>query len=248
MKYQTEMMRAILQNETAQEIIDYVSQIYGESYVALWVYEVIGTALNEAIGLANALRDEAGPGTSDFLLDYWEDHYGLPRDSTLTTEQRRAWLLQKIQDRAPINPTKLAKAISDAVGGAPTSIDENTAKNTFEVTIQGPPTSIDRAWSVLNRKKPAHLLVNVNVKIPFIGAERFGGFFASIVQMPVPELQDSIAFAGTVRVGTGRGSPVLGRVPIPERRENLRFAGEVHTGGHGGVTTTTMPIPELRGE
>lgn len=77
---------------------------------------------------------------------------------------------------------------------------------------------------------------------------RHGGFFASIVQMPVPELQDSIAFAGTVRVGTGRGSHVLGRIPVPERRDNLRFAGEVHTGGHGGVTTTTMPIPELRGE
>lgn len=225
MKYQTEMMRAILQNETAQEIIDYVSRIYGESYVALWIYEAIGTALSEAIKLADALRDEAGPGTSDFLLDYWEDHYGLPRDSTLTTDQRRARLLQKIQDRAPINPAKLAKAISDAVGGAPTSIDENTAKNTFEVTIQGPPTSIDRAWSVLNRKKPAHLLVNVNVQIPFIETERFGGCFASIVRMPVPAIQDKIAFTGMVRIGAEGMTPVLTKVPIPEIQDSIAFAG-----------------------
>ena len=67
-------------------------------------------------------------------------------------------------------------------------------------------------------------------------------------RITIPERKDSLHFCDTVRVGAGRGSPVLGRVPIPERRENLRFAGEVHTGGHGGVTTTTMPIPELRGE
>ena len=43
MNHQTELMRSILKNQKAQEIIDYVSPIYGNSYVGLWIYEAIGT-------------------------------------------------------------------------------------------------------------------------------------------------------------------------------------------------------------
>lgn len=163
MKQQTEMMRRILQNEVAQRIIDYVSPIYGESYVALWIFEVIGIVLSEAAGLAEKLRFEANPITTELLMDQWEDQYGLYRDSSLTMEQRRARLLDKIRYRAPANPKRLAAAMATVLG-VPVEITERVAKNTFQVDILdavGDFRKLMRAIEVLEAKKPAHLIYKV---------------------------------------------------------------------------------------
>ena len=72
MRYQTELMRSILTDETAQKIIDYVSPIYGDSYVGLWLFQAIGTVLGELRNIAEKLRHETTPATADLLLDYWE--------------------------------------------------------------------------------------------------------------------------------------------------------------------------------
>lgn len=163
MKQQTEMMRRILQNEVAQRIIDYVSPIYGESYVALWIFEVIGIVLSEAAGLAEKLRFEANPITTELLMDQWEDQYGLYRDSSLTMEQRRARLLDKIRYRAPANPKRLAAAMATVLG-VPVEITERVAKNTFQVDILdavGDFRKLMRAIEVLEAKKPTHLIYNV---------------------------------------------------------------------------------------
>lgn len=163
MKQQTEMMRRILQNEVAQRIIDYVSPIYGESYVALWIFEVIGIVLSEAAGLAEKLRFETNPITTELLMDQWEDQYGLYRDSSLTMEQRRARLLDKIRYRAPANPKRLAAAMATVLG-VPVDITERVAKNTFQVDILdavGDFRKLMRAIEVLEAKKPAHLIYKV---------------------------------------------------------------------------------------
>ena len=158
MKYQTELMRKILTNEKAQEIIDYVSPIYGESYVGLWIYQAIGTAMGEICKIAEQLRYETNPATADLLLDYWEDHYKIPEDRTLTKDQRRVRILGKIQSRGPCNPARLEAAVSSALGGAEVKITENVAKNTFLVDILQGVNSILPAVAVLERMKPAHLI------------------------------------------------------------------------------------------
>lgn len=165
MKQQTEMMRQILKNEIAQEIIDYVSPVYGESYVALWIYEAIGIVLSEIVNLAENLRYETNPNTCDLLMDYWEDHYGLHRDSTLTMEQRRVRLLDKIRLRAPANPKKLSEVMANVLG-VPVSITERVAKNTFQVEILDSVSDFKKmlhALDVLERRKPAHLIYRVHV-------------------------------------------------------------------------------------
>lgn len=168
MKQQTELMRQILKNETAQKIIDYVSPIYGNSYVALWIYEVIGIVLSEACQYAEKLRDETNPITTELLMDYWEAEYGLHKDSRLTMEQRRERLLRKIRDRAPCNPKRLAEAVS-VVLGVPVNITERVAKNTFRVDILNSVNDFNKllhAIEVLDGKKPAHLIYEINVDSP----------------------------------------------------------------------------------
>lgn len=163
MKNQTEMMRAILKSWKGQEIIDWVSPIYGESYVGLWIFEAIGTVLGEICEIADKLRYETNAATAEILLDYWEDHYGLPRAPHMTTEQRRARLIARTQSRGPCNPVRLAAAVSGALGGIPVDIVENIAKNTFLVIIRETVDSINPAVAVLERMKPAHLIYQMRI-------------------------------------------------------------------------------------
>lgn len=156
-------MRAILKNEKAQEIIDYVSPIYGESYIGLWIYEAIGVALSLIWGISEKLRSEGNPATADLLLDEWERHYGLPSDSSLSQEQRRARILSKIRMRGPLNPKALEDAVSTALGGVKVEITENIDKNTFLVNIREVIPSINPVVAVLEQRKPAHLIYQIRI-------------------------------------------------------------------------------------
>lgn len=159
----TEMAEEILTDPTAQKIIDYVSPIYGESYVGLWLFQAIGKALGEVSGIVEALRTETNPTTSVLLLDYWEQHYALPVNRSLTVQQRQERLRAKIMSRGPCNPYRLAAAVSSALGGVEVDIEENIAKNTFLVNIRTAVDDITPAIAVLERRKPAHLIYQIRV-------------------------------------------------------------------------------------
>lgn len=163
MKNPTEMMQAILTNETAQRIIDFVSPIYGNSYVGLWIFQAIGVVMGEICDIADQLKHETNPATSVLLLDYWEDHYAIPRDRSLTVEQRQNRLIAKTQSRGPCTPARLEAAISAALGGVKVEITENVAKNTFLINIREFVDSIEPAVAVAERMKPAHLIYQIKV-------------------------------------------------------------------------------------
>lgn len=163
MRYETAMMRAILTNSKAQEIIDYVSRIYGESYVGLWLFQVIGTELGTLCDIADELRYETTPATANLLLSYWENYYGIPEDSSLTVEQRQLRLIVKTQDRGPCTPERMATAVSSALGGVQVDVVERTGKNQFTVNIRQNVPSLAPAIAVIERMKPAHLIYTVQV-------------------------------------------------------------------------------------
>ena len=163
MRNPTDLMRAILTDETAQRMIDFVSPIYGNSYVGLWMYQTIGAVMDEACKLAEQLKNESNPATAKLLLDHWEDHYAIPRDSRLTVEQRRNRIISKIQSRGAVSPSRLAAAISSALNGVQVEIVENVAKNTFMINIREYVESIAPAVAVAERMKPAHLIYQIRV-------------------------------------------------------------------------------------
>ena len=156
-------MRAILTDETAQRMIDFVSPIYGNSYVGLWLFQAIGSVMGEACEIAEQLKNETNPATAELLLDYWEDHYGIQRDSSITVEQRQRRLTAKTQSLGGCTPARLAAAVSAALKGAPVEVVENVAKNTFLVNIKSYVESIAPAVAVVERMKPAHLVYQVRV-------------------------------------------------------------------------------------
>ena len=160
MRYQTELMRAILTNETAQEIIDWVSQLYGESYVGLWVYQVLGIILGEIRAMAEQLRQEVRPSTAELTLDQWEQLYGLTNGSGLTTAQRQARLLERKLRRAPMNPNRLERLVQ-AMTGCKTEVTENVAPYVFAVRVfyddAAPGFDIQPVIGKIREVRPAHL-------------------------------------------------------------------------------------------
>lgn len=134
MNYKTELMQEILTNEKAQEMIDYVSPIYGNSYVGLWFFQVIGSVLGPVFNLSANLRAETSPITTTLLLPYYEKEYGIQADPTMTLEQRRAQIVANMQSKGACNPERLARAISASLGGAPVEILEYDGDHTVAFT------------------------------------------------------------------------------------------------------------------
>lgn len=163
MRNPTELMQSILTDETAQEIIDYIPPVYGNSYVGLWIIQAVGKLLGEVRHTCEAMMSETTPATATLLLDAWENQYGLPRDSTLTIEQRRARIIRRRMASGPCNPTILAAAVSSALGGIRVDIREQVSRNTFEVLLYEHVDDLIPAVAVLERMKPAHLIYNVRV-------------------------------------------------------------------------------------
>lgn len=163
MRNPTELMQSILTDETAQEIIDYIPPVYGDSYVGLWIIQAIGKLLGEVRHICDTMMYETTPATSTLLLDAMESRYGLQKDNSLTPEQRRARIIRKRMSSGPCNPAVMAAAVSSAMGGIQVDIREQAGKNAFDVLIYGQVNDLSPAVEVLNRMKPAHLIYTIRI-------------------------------------------------------------------------------------
>ena len=167
MKNQTELMRSILTSKKAQEIIDYVSPIYGDSYVGLWLFQAIGTALDELCTIAEQLRHETSLDTADLLMEYWCEMYGRTYTELLGPDFARAMIYLSnmgfLFGGSPASPYGIEYAVSNALGGVEVEVVENVAKNTFLVNIRDSVDSILPAIAVLERLKPAHLIYQIQM-------------------------------------------------------------------------------------
>lgn len=188
MRQPTELMHAILTDKMAQDIIDWVPPVYGDSYVGLWIFQAIGTVLGEVRDICEALMHETSPATATLLLDQWEDQYGLLRDSSLTIEERQARIIQKRLSRGPCNPATLGMAVSSALGGVRVEIQENVAKNTFAVVLAEAMEDVTPAVAVLDRMKPAHLIYEFRVAAQTAPATRVGVGIA-VTQTEIMEVE-----------------------------------------------------------
>lgn len=163
MRHSSDQINAILTSPEGKKIIDYVSPIYDEAYVALWLFQTMGIELDEMQGWVKSLWQEIVPQTTLLLLYCWEKEYGIPTDTTLPLLQRRNTLLARIRNRAPINPHRL-RTIVTAVCGLPSRIAENVAKNTFHIYISALGSEgVDEAAvkHAVDKIKPAHLFYQI---------------------------------------------------------------------------------------
>lgn len=159
MWYRTEMMDRILTSESARRMIDYVSPIYGKSYVGLWLFNIIGLEVDELKKICDELYDQVHVNTATWSLPMWEKEYGITSKEEQTIEQRRERILQ-MQKKSAMNPSKLEKLI-ESITGVDTDVIENTNKNTFLVRLKGQIDNLDYVKEQINLVKPAHILCSI---------------------------------------------------------------------------------------
>lgn len=176
--YRTEMINQILTSQEARNIIDNLAPIYGKARVALWLFQVIGSELDDMQQWTQETMDQVTPHTATWTLDLWEDELGIARDPTLSTEKRRERILSYLRYRAPMNPYNLARVASSAANDAECRIEERTGKPAnFTVWISAMPSDTDiiKIRAAVDRAKQARLSYDVKYEQFTAGTTYVGG-------------------------------------------------------------------------
>lgn len=155
----TEKMDEILTSPAARRIVPQLSPIYGDAYVALWLFNAIGREIDNMELRTQELSLQALPQTTTWGIPYWEEDYGIPSNENLSVEERRREVLSRIRTRAPMNPQWI-KTVLETLTGTSVQIVENISKNRFELIfgdVLGNSIKV-RAKNKLEEIKPAHLI------------------------------------------------------------------------------------------
>ena len=147
--------------ESGQQMIDYVSPIYGKSRIGLWLFQVIGLEIDDVKTICKDIFDQIFVDRATWGLPIWEKEYGITPLPDQTIEQRRTQILQ-MRIKRPLNPKRFEKII-EALSGVETKLIENTAKNTFQVNLYGEVNNYDEVVRRIDELKPAHLLCDIRV-------------------------------------------------------------------------------------
>ena len=109
--------------------------------------------------------------TATWGLDDWERVYGLENNRNLSIDDRRAYLLIKIQGSQTITENKLQEFINLVYPPGSAVVKENTGPNRFSVLLDTA-DALDEIRNVIEVYKPAHLTYAIahefNAKGPIV--------------------------------------------------------------------------------
>lgn len=150
------------ENHVSKRMISRVSPIYERSYVAKWLFEVMGREVDDAETRFSELREQANPETATWGLCYWEQRYGIEVDESRSLAARRAAVISKRGTRAPMNPARIEEILS-SMSGRKIRVEENVAPYTFRVYVENGEGFVDYDAIVrkLKKVKPSHLAFEV---------------------------------------------------------------------------------------
>lgn len=174
------------ENRVSQRMISRVSPIYERSYVAKWLYEVMGREMDDAEKRFLELREQENPETATWGLCYWEQRYGIEVDESRSLAARRAAVISKRGTRAPMNPARIEEILS-SMSGRKIRVEENVAPYTFRVYVENGEGFVDYDAIVrkLKKVKPSHLTFEVCFEVfttAYIGA----GYHGTAQRVAVP--------------------------------------------------------------
>lgn len=182
MSYNTDMVEQIITSEEGRTILEYLSPIYGRSYVGLWMLQIIGMQLDKASKWTAELALQVTPQTATWTIEFWEKQYDIVPNDSWTLERRQENILQKMRFFAPITPAKMEE-VASAASGAPIEVRENTGKNTFHVLVRRYTEYFDRAKEIIDEAKPAHLIYTIQIAYLLLSAATVrGGIGVSMYQ------------------------------------------------------------------
>ena len=157
-------------SETAKEMLSYVSaEFYAKSYVAKWLYQVMGLEWDEVWAIVESLAEQAFPETATWGLMYHEIKYGLPISENMTYEERRRAIYLRRDVRRPMNPYGMEQLIYSITGCTAEVRDSNDdgsiPANTFTIAIHAGDDPVDLAmvFKKINQVKQSHVTYSIRV-------------------------------------------------------------------------------------
>ena len=146
----------------AKRMMKTVSPIYDKSYVAKWIFQVMGLEIDEAWQFIEELRLQAFPETATWGITYWEQRYNIPPDESLSIEERRQRVIIKRGKRSPMNPARIERIVRD-VTGREDMVTEQNGEYTFYISILPGESTVDyqELIDTIKSVKPSHLAFKV---------------------------------------------------------------------------------------
>lgn len=205
MKYTSKDIQNILTSKTAINGLDYITPIYQEAKIALWIMEAMGLEVDLIVKWIEEIVQQILPQTADWALNYWEQEYDLPVHPDIPIEERREKVLTAVRTRAPMNPEKLEEVLEIIFKIEKAKVIERTAKNTFEVQLYK--QFLEDEWAVvfktIEKYKPAHLILEAKsiLETPF-SIECFidGVVFGPVLETILPETETIYDFQTTAQI------------------------------------------------
>lgn len=153
-------------NEVAQDMLSMVSPIYESSYVAQWIFHVMGKGIGKAQTLIHELPNEVFPETATWTLPYWEEIYGLEKREFLAVEERRKCILEKRNTYYPMNPARMAELLENRYGRGFEIIEKEGTYTFLIKTVQGG-NGIDftKLFDYVNGIKMSHMSYAVMIEM-----------------------------------------------------------------------------------
>ena len=186
----TALTEAILTSEAAKRMADTVSPIYGNARIGLWLFQVMGEQWDEVIQWIQSIQAQAFPQLVSWSMDLWEKQYGIIPDNQSTLSERRAILIAKVRERAPMTPYKIAQSVTAITGGVATRIVENIATNTFGIYLNTIPEHVDEVAirQVIDRAKPAHLIYEIGYEQSTSSVNYWGAVMMSAKKLQIRQV------------------------------------------------------------
>lgn len=163
-------LEGIIRSPSAETFLRMVTKgFYDNSYIGLWMYEVIGREWDEMRKWSEGLKDEINPQTCTWSIGIWEWVYGIETDESLPIEYRRQRILAKIIGVRPINPEIIRRGVAALMGGEPDEVEVNdfVGPYRFEVILHPSgksPFNYARIFEYVQEIKPSHLAFEAAVE------------------------------------------------------------------------------------
>ena len=164
-----DLVRQIITSQEARDFLQMVTKdFYNDSYIGLWIFEVIGREWDEMRAWAEGLVYEINPQTCTWSIAIWEWVYGIEPDESLSLEFRRQRILAKICAVKPINPEMVRRGVAALIGAGTDAVEVNdlTGPYRFEVILhpQETPFPYNRIEKFIREIKPSHLAFDTVVE------------------------------------------------------------------------------------
>lgn len=165
-------------SDSAVRMMSYVSHgFYDNSYVGKWLYQVMGMEYDDIRKIIEELPYQMFPETATWGLKYHELKWQLPVRENLSYEERRQFIYQKRDYKAPMTPYRMESYLKSVTKFDVSIADCNDAgqfdyvpahPNMFKVFVVGEGTINTKAVKeAINRIKQAHTTYVINDHVDY---------------------------------------------------------------------------------